>query len=597
MQHARAAVREDGHLPVRDYAAIGDDRTVALVGLDGSVDWLCLPDLDSPSVFGALLDAENGGSFQVAPLDDFRASSRYLDNTNVLETTFETAGGTVRVTDGLTLPGSKRSATRELVRRVECLSGRVAMRWYARPRFGYGREPTRVEGEEGAVVARGEELTIRFISWGAGEPTIDGDQVEARFDLADGERALVVLTSAEDPPSREEPEGRLENAERWWRGWADECSYDGPFRDAVIRSALTLRLLVHAPSGAIAAAPTASLPEVRGGERNWDYRFCWIRDSSFVVDALVELGSDEVARDFLAWVQRACAPTSPRLKVLYALDGSAAPEELQLSLPGYRGAQPVRVGNSASQQLQLGIYGDLLESARLYADSGGTLTDDESRRYAEIADLVCELWREKDSGIWESRQDPEHYTHSKAMCWVALDRACRLAGEGKITGDTTRWRASADEIREYLNEFCWSEEKQTYTRAVARDELDASILLGGLFGYCGEERMQTTIEAVRRELGAGGPLLYRYLVDDGMPGREGAFLACSFWLVGALATTGQTDEAGELMEELIGLANDVGLYPEEIDPSTHEFLGNFPLGLTHLSLISAALAIQRGARA
>ena len=598
MQQTREVVRRDGHLPIRDYAAIGDGRTVALVGLDGSVDWLCLPDVDSPSTFGALLDADNGGSFRIAPQAAVEASRRYLDDSNVLETTFETAEGSVRVTDALTIPASKHSGARELVRRVEGLSGRVKMDWHARPRFGYGREPTRLEAREDGVLARSREVSILFSSWDAGEPVVDGDTIEARFELGEGERALLALTAGDDPraPDRDGAESRLDETERYWRDWVSGCTYDGPFRDAVIRCGLALKLLVHVPSGGIAAAPTTSLPEVPGGERNWDYRYVWIRDSSFVVDALVELGSDSVPKDYLAWVQRACAPTSPELKVLYALDGTPAPDESQLSLPGYRGAQPVRVGNGAAQQLQLGIYGDFLESAWLYARDGGPLTADEAKRYADIADLVTEIWRQPDAGIWENRNDITHYTHSKAMCWVALDRACKLADEGKLAGDAKRWRASADEIRDYLNEFCWSDEKQSYRRAAGDDTLDASILLGGLFGYCGEDRMRSTIKAVRSELGAGGPLLYRYLVDDGLPGREGAFLACSFWLAGALATTGQADEAGELLEELIGLSNDVGLYSEEIDPSTGEFLGNFPLGLTHLSLISAALALDRGAR-
>jgi len=596
MQRARPTVRQDGHLPVRDYAALGDGRTVALVGLDGSIDWLCLPDLDSPSVFGALLDAENGGSFEVAPRDSCLSSRRYLEDSNVLETTFETAEGTVRLTDALTLPRSKRSPGRELARRVQGVSGRVHMRWRARPRFGYGRTPTRLSGGEGDVLARGEGVSVRLSTWDAGRPEVSADAVEAHFELAAGESGLIVLTAGDDPeaPAREAAESRLERTERAWRAWAGDCSYDGPFRAAVIRSALALKLLVYAPSGAIAAAPTTSLPEVPGGERNWDYRYAWIRDSSFVVDALLELGSEDEPAEFLAWAQRVCAPTSPRLQVMYALDGGLLPDEFELTLPGYRGARPVRAGNEAARQVQLGIYGYLLESAWLHLRSGATLSSAESRRYEEIADFVCDIWREPDAGIWESRSGPEHFTHSKAMCWVALDRACRLAEDGRLRGNSERWQTVARQIRKYIEEFCWSEEKQSYTRAAGSDALDASILLGSVFGYWGGERMRRTIEAVSNELDAGGPLLYRYLVDDGLDGQEGAFLACSFWLAGALARAGQIDEAGALLEELIGLANDVGLYSEEIDPDSGEFLGNFPLGLTHLSLISAALAIEHG---
>ena len=362
----------------------------------------------------------------------------------------------------------------------------------------------------------------------------------------------------------------------------------------MIRSALALKLLVHAPSGAIAAAASASLPEEIGGERNWDYRFCWVRDSAFTLGALLELGCPGEAEAFFWWLLHASQLTHPRLQVLYRLNGGERAPERTLELHGYRGSRPVRVGNDAAAQTQLDIYGDLLQTALVYTQAGGRLDRETGKRLAGNADLVCRIWREPDSGIWEVRRESGHFTHSKMMCWVALDRALRLAEAGHLPRDReSTWRRERQAIRDFIETHCWSDLLESYTREAGSEELDASLLLGVLLGYdAGEpERLAATVEAIRRELGSG-PLLSRYSGEDGLRGGEGAFLCCSFWLADALARIGRRDEATALMDELVSLANDVGLFAEEIDPVTHEFLGNTPQGLVHLALITAAVSIS-----
>ena len=410
---------------------------------------------------------------------------------------------------------------------------------------------------------------------------------------------MIALCAAhQEPlifPKREHVEARLEATSAYWRRWAAQRAYDGPWRDAVIRSALALKLLFHAPSGAIAAAATTSLPEEIGGERNWDYRFCWVRDSAFTLDALVQLGCPREAEAFFWWLLHASQLTHPRLQVLYRLDGGERAPERTLELRGYRDSRPVRVGNDAAAQTQLDIYGDLLQTALVYAQAGGRLDRETGRRLAGIADLVCGSWRRPDAGIWEVRSPPGHFTQSKMMCWVALDRALRLADAGHLpSGQASTWRREALAIREFIETRCWSERLGSYRRQAGRDELDASLLLGILLGYDAAEpgRLAATVDALRRDLGRG-PLLLRYSGEDGLRGGEGAFLCCSFWLADALARIGRLDEATELMEELIPLAGDVGLYAEEIDPDTNELLGNLPQGLVHLALINAAVSISK----
>jgi GH15 family glucan-1,4-alpha-glucosidase len=594
---ARDPYRANGYAPIRDYAVIGDGRTAALVARDGSIDWLCLPDLDSPSVFGRLLDAERGGTFALSPDEPFVAERRYLPDTNVLETTFATAGGKVRVTDLMPLSLGGLSPTRELARRVEGLSGQVALRWYVGPRFGYATERSHLGRRAGVPVAVSGRDALAVLTFDAGDTEVQDGFIRGRFQVEAGSSALLALSVARGDPlilsAREEIEQRVDRTIEHWRAWAAGLTYEGPWRDAVVRSALALKLLIHAPSGAIAAAATTSLPEHLGGVRNWDYRYSWIRDSSATLDALLRLGGVAEAEAFFWWLLHASQLTHPRVDVLYRLNGGAKPRERQLDLRGYRDSWPVRIGNAAAPQRQLDVYGHLLQTAWLYTTAGGRLDKDAARRIAATADLVCGLWRTEDSGIWEVRSRPHHFTESKMMCWVALDRAGRLAHAGHLPSKhVSEWEREATAIREFVADRCWSRALQSYERFPGAGETDASLLLPALLAYGrGEEdRLRRTVERVRRELGEG-PVVYRYRGEDGLPGREGAFLACSFWLVDALAGLGEVEEAEELMEELLALGNDVGLYAEEVDGESADFLGNFPQGLVHLALINAAATL------
>ena len=585
-------MRIDGYLPIRDYAAIGDCNTVALIGLDGSVDWLCLPSFDGPFVFGALVDSDRGGRFTLAPVDAYEASRRYLPGTNVLETIFETADGSVRVTDALALPGDDRPV-RELVRRVEALSGQVPMVWRVAPRFEHTHRPARIDREADGIIAARDGDAIVLQTWEAGAPQISDGAISASFALAQGNRALLAVNaiSISDGSlpfaTRADLEDRLDETARRWQEWTASRPYEGPWRDAVSRSGLVLKMLVHAPTGAIVAAPTTGLPETLGGSRNWDYRFSWLRDSSFAVDALMRLGDEEEAGRFLHWVIAASAEDHPRLHPFYRLDGSSSIGQEPLDVAGYRGSQPVLAGNGAVDQRQLGNYGDLFQAATLYADRGHQFDERAAARLAEIADYVCEAWVERDSGIWELGTR-RHYTASKMQCWIALDRALKLAGQDKIPGGhIDRWRETATRIRDFVEERCWSEKLGAYARSADGDELDAGVLVGVFMDYetSDPQRFHATVDRLRERLGAG-PLLYRY---TGMSDTEGTFLACAFWMVHALVRLERLDEAHTLMDALVGLANDVGLYSEEMAADGSEMLGNFPQALTHLALINAAV--------
>src|SRR5919198_907704 len=475
-------------LPWHNVLDMPYERTVALVARDGAIDWLCLPDLDSPSVFGALLDAERGGRFALRPTTPFDTARCYVPGTNVLETTFTTATGVVRVTDALTLPTQGLSPYRELVRRVEALSGSVPMEWLVEPRFGYTEAKTK-RGHRGRVpVATSGRDALAVLSWDAGDGRWNGEAITGSFTAAERQSSLLVLSVAhQEPlvlPSRPDVEERLAATARTWRDWVEGRDYEGPWGEAVLRSALALKLLVFAPSGAIAAAATTSLPEAIGGERNWDYRFTWPRDSAFTLDALLQLGCLAETHSFFWWLLHASQLTHPRLQVLYRLDGRVDTEESSMPLQGYCESRPVRVGNGASTQTQLDVYGEVLQAIGRFADFDRGLDRETGRELAAIADLVCEIWRRPDRGIWEVRMAPLHFTHSKAMCWIALERATRLAEAGCLPARrVSRWRAEAEAIRAFVEARCWSARKQSYVPAADEEELDASLLLMALMRY------------------------------------------------------------------------------------------------------------------
>jgi GH15 family glucan-1,4-alpha-glucosidase len=544
-----------------------------------------------------VLDSHRGGRFELRPEIPFEVERSYVPDTNVLQTTFITDRGRVRVTDAMTLP-SGLSPGRELVRRIESLSGQVPMRWNVEPRFGYGSRGEHLGRRLGFPVATAGGDAIAICPSSAGEWDVRGGRVGASFEAVEGARAQIALSfSSREPlvfPSPREVDDRLEQTIAFWKRWAGARTYDGPWREAVIRSALALKLLVFSPSGAIAAAATTSLPEEIGGERNWDYRYSWVRDSAFTLDALLRLGCPAEAEAFFWWLMHASQLTHPKVGVLYRLGGGTSATERTLDLDGYRGSRPVRVGNGAAGQTQLDVYGDVLQTAWLYAQAREGLDRDIGRRLAAMADLVCRIWRAPDSGIWEVRSEPAHFIHSKVMCWVALDRASRLARAGHVPDrHLAAWETEAQAIRAFVEADGWSDARRSYVRSARGSELDASLLMAVLLGWGDPSsgRLAATVRAIEAEL-AQGPLLYRYTGEDGLRGSEGFFLTCSFWLVDALARLGRVEEAAQRMDELLALGNDVGLYSEEVEPETGEFLGNFPQGLVHLALINAAASVS-----
>jgi GH15 family glucan-1,4-alpha-glucosidase len=587
--------RNDGFAPIGSYAAIGDGRTIALVAADGSVDFMSLPSLHAPTTFAALLDPERGGRFTLAPTGEFDVARRYVGRTNVLETTYRTGGGVVRVTEALTLQDGGLLPWVELARRIEGVEGSVSLEWRLEPRFDWGRERPRIVGRGDLLItAEGAGLHLSVHSWDAGQIEPEEDALAGSFEVAAGERALLVLVAAHEQPlhapSRDHVEARLDATCRVWERWLGFWAYDGPWEEEVARSALALKLLVYAPNGSIAAAPTTSLPEVIGGEKNYDYRYSWVRDSAFTLDALMRLGLPEQVQESFACLLRAVRQTAPDLRPFYDLDGSVPERSETLHhLRGYRDSAPVRYGNAARTQLQLGSWGDLLETADLYVSEGNVLDDQTGEMLASCVDRVSILWPDEDSGMWEL-DEHRHYTASKIAVWTAFDRAIRLAEDGQLPdGHVSRWREQRDRLRAWIEERCWSEKLGAYCGWAGEESLDAGILRALRMGYPERERLNCTVDTIRERLAAAPGLIYRTTEHVG---QEGAFVACSFWLVEALARLGRVDEAGEAMEQILPYANDLGLFSEEVDPESGELLGNFPQGLSHLALVNAAGAIE-----
>jgi GH15 family glucan-1,4-alpha-glucosidase len=592
----RKPERIDGYAPIADYAAIGDGRTLALVALDGAIDWLCLPTLDAPAVFAALLDAERGGSFVLRPAGEFVADRRYSDDSNVLETIYSTSSGTVKVVEALATDSGALLPWTELVRKVECLQGTVDLVWRLEARPRWGTEKTRASIRENIALVEWDDDAIAVLTYDCGRPKIDGADVHGRFTIEAPSTTMLAALYFDDAPyavpPRAELEARLARTRNYWQTYAREIPYDGPWAPEVRRGVLAQQLLTFPDTGAIAAAGTTSLPERIGGDRNWDYRFSWVRDTSLALESLLAVRLSVECQRSLSWVLDA-SRQQKELQPMYTLKAETDLPRLDLDLAGYRGSKPVRVGNDAQVQLQLGGYADILDAAYRFCDVGHVLDPRSAEQCALLADAVCELWQRDDSGIWELDEHP--YTQSKIACWAALDHAIELSENGRLHERHVKtWRRERAKIHDWIEENCWSEHRGAYVFYPGSDELDASILLAARWGFVSdkEERFTSTIDALQRELGEG-PFLYR---TTGLRGEEGCFLACSFWLVDACARLGRIAEARTLMDQLLEASNDVGLYAEEIDPRTLEFRGNFPQALTHLSLILAAVSVMRAER-
>jgi GH15 family glucan-1,4-alpha-glucosidase len=589
---------------ISDYAIIGDCRSAALVSREGSIDWCCLPRFDSPPVFAALLDPAHGGFFAIRPTTPASVSRCYVADTNVLQTTFTSASGVLRVTDLLPVDNETAKSKalwpeHEVLRRIECLAGEVDAQVVFEPRFDYGRVRPRIDCRRAGLFY--SEHGAAALALSTDMPlAVDRDQARVRGGerLSAGDTRYLSLTYAHGMPTVLAPLGadadrRIARSTAWWQQWMSSFQYEGPYREPVARSALALKLLSYAPSGAIVAAPTTSLPERIGGVRNWDYRYCWLRDASLTLRALCDVGFTVEAESFLSWLLHATRRTWPDVRVIYDVYGeSRLPERSVAELSGYAGSQPVRIGNAAAAQLQLDTYGELVESAFLWTTRGGALDRASSANLVDLGKAVCRRWREPDDGIWERRASRRHHTHSKAMCWVALDRLLKLHASGHLRVPASEFQQHRDAIRSEIERRGFNHAIDSYVSAFDGDEIDASLLALPLHGYvdAAHPRMRSTCARIRERLGADG-LLYRYLEDDGLPPGEGAFGICAFWEVENLALQQRQTDAVRQFERLLTFSNDVGLYSEEIDPVSHAALGNFPQGLTHIGLINAALEL------
>ncbi len=587
---------------IQEYGIIGDCRSAALISRTGSLNWLCWPRLDSPAIFAALLDRQNGGHWSIAPVHPRGSERKYIGESNVLQTTFHCAGGTAALVDLMPVSSEefKRTATlpnHQIVRQLECTSGAVQFDIDFVPRFNFGQSAVRLRdrGKLGieAEVGRGAYWLRASVPL-----EVENDRAQARVALGAGQKIQFSLTYTEEAPAVLPPLGgwteqSIFRSISWWEHWACRIKYDGPYRKEVVRSALALKLLTYAPSGAILAAPTSSLPERIGSDLNWDYRYCWLRDASLTIRALLGLGYREEADDFMEWMLVATRLTRPELRIMYTVFGGTAPRERNLPwLSGYRDSKPVRVGNGARHQLQLDVYGEVIDAAAQYAFHGGEFDRDMQKALASFGSYVLKNWNRPDEGIWEPRSGRQNHTHSRLLCWVALDRLAQLCKKKLISGlPIEEYDRNCEAIAKQIRQQAWSERLQSYSSVLGEDNLDASLLLMSWYGFekADSPRMQKTYRALAQHLGAGHGLLYRYKSDP----PEGAFAICSFWAAEYLALGGGSlQDSHEALRSLLRFRNDLGLYAEEIDPNTGEALGNFPQAFTHIGLIGTALSIQ-----
>lgn len=604
-----------GYQPIENYGIIGDMHTVALVGINGSIDWLCFPHFDSPSVFAALLDDKKGGSFQICPThEDCTFKQLYWPDTNVLVTRFLNHDGVGEIVDFMPIDEehTAHEKTHRVIRFVRVVRGSMTFRMECVPAFNFARDVHETQfGPHGVAFQSADlslelETTVALEPWGAG--------VCATFTLHEGEQTTFLLQELpEDWLEQQVPycdgEKLFDSTVIYWRRWLAQCNYTGRWREMVYRSALVLKLLTYAPTGAIIAAATASLPEGIGGERNWDYRYTWIRDAAFTLYALMRIGFTQEAAAFMHWLEARTHELKPdgALQIMYGIDGRhELPEIILDHLDGYKGSKPVRIGNGAYDQLQLDIYGELMDSVYLYNKYGEPISYDLWVELRRLVNWVCENWRRTDEGIWEVRSGQQHFVYSKLMCWVAIDRGLRLADKRSFPADRELWSRVRDEIYEDIMQQGWNEERQAFVQYYGSDSLDAANLMMPLVFFVApsDPRMLKTLAAINQSPDRNGlvadSLVYRYNVqhsDDGLDGEEGTFNICTFWMVEALTRAGRSDpayldEARRMFERMLGYANHLGLYAEQLGKSG-EALGNFPQAFTHLALISAAFNLDR----
>jgi GH15 family glucan-1,4-alpha-glucosidase len=584
---------------IEDYALIGDMESAALVDRSGSIDWLCWPDFSSAACFAALLGTEENGRWQIAPAEGkFTATRRYVAHTLVLETTFEQDGGTVKLTDFMP-PKGRHS---DVVRMVQCVRGTVSLRMELVLRFDYGRTvPWVTATTDGMRAIAGPNLAILHAS-----VPVHGENLKtvAEFTLRKGERAWFTLTygaSYEPDPKAIDAQRALNVSLRIWRSWSRRLMYKGNYRDAVERSLITLKALTYRPSGGIVASPTTSLPEQIRGTRNWDYRYCWLRDTTFTLLALMNAGYFKEAESWQDWLLRALAGSPDQVQIMYGLNGERQLVEWEVDwLPGYEASRPVRVGNAASTQMQFDIYGEVLDSF-FHAQHGMRRhNENDFRVLALLLEHLATIWQEPDHGIWETRGAPQHFTYSKMMAWVAFDRGVLLAEQLKYDAPIEKWRTIRDSIHVEICEKAWNAGKNSFVQSYGSNQLDAALLLMPTVGFLpgSDRRVKSTVRAIERELMRDG-LVMRYntaKVSDGLPPGEGVFLACSFWMVGSLKAVGRGRDAKALFERLLKLRNDLGLLSEEYDVSGKRFVGNFPQAFSHIAMVNAAFYLQDGKR-
>jgi GH15 family glucan-1,4-alpha-glucosidase len=583
---------------ISDYGLIGDMHSAALVGLDGSIDWACMPRFDSPSIFAAILDENKGGHFQIVPSGTYESTQRYLPDTNVLETTFITPTGRVTLTDFMPTSPTRSAdhVPHEIHRIVVCVEGTVDLMAIFQPRFDYARVETELEVFPHGVLASnaGETLVLSTDV----PMTLGTSAAEGEFTLPKGDSATFIAAYGRATPMAVRAGRsayRLEHTKEMWERIVTELDWTGMWRDEVVRSFLVLHLLMYAPTGAIVAAPTTSLPEAIGGERNWDYRYCWLRDSAFTLGVLFLVGDLQDARHFLNWLIEMSADhvNSGQFQVLYGITEDSDTKEVTLDhLEGYQGSQPVRIGNGAVDQLQLDVFGEVILSINTYMRYGGYISGQIWSIVNDYAEMTCKSWHLPDRSIWEVRGHERHFTYSKAMCWAALDKAIEIGTATGHKSKLAKWRRVADQIKAEVLTRGWNEEKQAFVQSYDSDVMDASSLILTWTGLLppDDPRIQSTIARTVEELGSG-PFVNRYKVDeadDGLKGEEGALTMLSFWLIGGLMSSGKIEQAKSLFEEMLGYSNHLGLFSEMIDPVTKEALGNFPQAFSHIGLIHTA---------